>query len=97
MLAGHHFSVKTLGASVLEFNGGKFNGISGARTNNKALHEAGYEEMADLQFDMTATDFTASGIGDRSQVTVDGEAYKVMAIHNATASPIVHLVLAIDR
>ncbi len=97
MLAGHNFSVKTLGASVLEFNGGKFNGISGTRTNNKALQEAGYEEMADLQFDMTATDFTSSGITDRAQVSIDGEAYKVMAIHTATASPIVHLALAIDR
>lgn len=97
MLAGHNMSVKTFGASVLEYGGGSFNGISGARTNNKALHESGYEEMADLQFDLTATDFTASGIGDRAQVTVDGEAYKVMAIHTANASPIVHLMLAIDR
>ncbi len=97
MLAGHNFSVKTFGESVLEFGGGKFKGISGTRTNNKALQEAGYEEMADLQFDLTLTDFTASGIEDRSQVVIDGENYKVMNIHTGKHSPIVHLMLAIDR
>lgn len=97
MLAGHNQSVKTLGASVLEYGGGRFNGIASTRTNNQALNEAGYMEMADLQFDMTATQFAASGIEDRSIVTVDDESYKVMNIHTGKHSPIVHLMLAINR
>jgi len=97
MLAGHNASIKALGASVLEVGGAKINGIASLRTNNQALQEAGYMEMADLQFDMTATQFAASGIEDRSIVTVDNESYKVMNIHSAKHSPIVHLLLAINR
>jgi hypothetical protein len=97
MLAGHNQSIKTLGASVLDISGVTFAGIASTRTNNKALQEDGYMEMADLQFDMTATAFATSGIVDRSQVTIDGEDYKVMNIHKAQHSPIVHLLLAIDR
>lgn len=97
MLAGHNASLKTLGESILQIGSASFKGISSARTDNKLLQEAGYEEMSDLQFDMTRTDYESSGIVIRSQVTVDNENYKVMNIHTGQHSPIVHLILAIDR
>ncbi len=97
MTAGFNSAKATLGRSEISFNGQTWIGVSSQEISSQELQEAGYLEMGDKQFDLSTEDFGASGIVDRSRVKVDGSNYKVIGIQKATHSPIVHLLLKIDR
>lgn len=97
MKRGFADAKRVLGASVLMVGDKRYEGVSSTVLDTRELEDSGYLGMADKQFDIDADDYAASAISDRSRVTVDGTAFKVIGIQRAIHSPCVHLLLKLDR
>lgn len=79
---------------TITFNGITKKCITGPIERKRDAEVSGYLPKVMTQADILDDDFKAlRGIGDRSTVTIDKTAMRIMAIDSEPSDPIVHLVV----